>query len=369
MYANNLEKSEEAYNKAYKLFAGKINERNPVAAESLNGLASVALTRQENDKALDLYRQALTSAKHPFSTAFRPQYDPRPRASLESGIQNSIGILYMSLTNYSEARKWFKEAEEGIEKTYGKNAAELEPILKNLAHSYKMEKKLGEAQEILVRCLLIEKKARGGMLSFQDTSRKLASILWEAGDAEIEALFGKLLATDPKVFHPEDFHASAAIMARYFSLTNWPRTVQLMEKTIELSEKKFGAQNKWLLPFLESASELAVQHEHFEDSERYLFKLIASVEHNDGPASIALVEPYKLLARQYTQQKLFDKAEKFHDKQIALLETAFGKDDSRVAEALEAKAAFYEKSGNAEQAVKVRADANQRLTAGYLKKN
>ena len=120
LFANRLDESENAYQRGFDLFKGKIDERNVYAAESLKGLAAVAVSRNRSQEGLELYQKALGIAKDTGMSRFRRNYDPRPAASLQSGIENEIGILHMTATNYVEARKWFGSAQETIEKNFGK---------------------------------------------------------------------------------------------------------------------------------------------------------------------------------------------------------------------------------------------------------
>ena len=82
--------------------------------------------------------------------------------------------------------------------------------------------------------------------------------------------------------------------------------------------------------------------------------------------SVALADPYKSLAQTYAAAKSPDKADAFFDQEILVLQMAFGEKDSRVADAIEDKAAFLESSDRKEQARDLRSRDNQLRGASLL---
>jgi len=359
LYRNQLDEAEYAYETAYELFAGRINERTAEAAESLKGRASVAVAQKEPERALELYQKALAIAKDPNVMGNRRNYDPRPAASLQAGIANDIGILYLTKTNSVEARKWLEEAQEDIEKNFGKTAAELEPILKNLARSYSLERDYKKAEEILIRSLLVDDKMKGGAISFAESSIRLAAVLFEQDDAALDPIFARLLSGDSKTPRPESFLTCAMHMARYFAEKDWARAVSLMDRALAANDRKFGTGDERSAQFLRFAAELSTRHKSPSNTERYLLTLVERIKQSEGPSSAALAEPYKRLAEHYAHEKSFSKAEDFYTQEIAVLQRTFGEKDSRLAGGLEDKAAFLESIDQGEHAKELRARANR----------
>ena len=119
-------------------------------------------------------------------------------------------------------------------------------------------KELQGSRNILIRSLLVDAKMRGGAISFAESSRRLAGVLFEQEDSAMDSLFDRLLSRAAK------HHSRKTFSIQWHT---WPTTFPkriglersvLMDKAIASNEKQFGSNNKYLPKFLGFAADLSI---------------------------------------------------------------------------------------------------------------
>ena len=224
MYAKRLDDAAFSFGEAIDYSVEKFSEQSPLLAEALEGLAGVYIERDQPQEALRLLKRALHSASYARSGS----------RSTETSIQNTLGILHLSQSNYVDAEKAFRDALKSVgrERATGEmnfikaNTANIE---RNLAQAYRGQREFAKAEEAIFRSIAITEKLSGSALATAQSLAVLAAIHFEQNDFGLDKLFARLTSkkSDPKKFLPY-----VEMLARQYSIRNWPRTEALFEKAI-----------------------------------------------------------------------------------------------------------------------------------------
>lgn len=349
MFAQKLDQAEKTFRESAKYTEEKIDRYHPLLAEALEGLGAVQLERKEPEQALKTLKQALTIAMVPRRT---------PLAT-ESQIQNTIGILHLTQSNYVEAEKWFRDALKSINRQQGDNSINTGSYLKNLASAYRGQSKYRDAEEALIRLFVLGEKARGSALTLAHAAVALAEIHFLQNDVELDRLFQRMLSNDSGEPSPANFQNYLEVMAAYYARQDWPRARALVKKARH-SAPRNAAQISNL------GAKLAREKKAPEDTVSFLMDCQAEITKTQGPGSPALAEPTRELALHYAEQGKSEEAGRSFAQLVAITRGAFGEKDSRVANAMDDQATFLDGIGEKEKSVEIRAEANRIRAAALL---
>ena len=224
VYAKRLDDAAFSFREAIDYAVEKFSEQSPLLAEALEGLAGVYIERQQPQEAMRLLTRALHSAS----------YAPSGLRSTETSIQNTMGILHLSQSNYVDAEKAFRGALKSVgrERATGEmnfikaNTASIE---RNLAQAYRGQREFAKGEDAIFRSIAITEKLNGSALATAQSLAVLAAIHYEQNDAGLDRLFARLASkkSDPKKFVPY-----VGMIARQYAIHDWPRTEALFEKAI-----------------------------------------------------------------------------------------------------------------------------------------
>jgi hypothetical protein len=367
LYARKLDLAEESFKAAVEYAEQKLGESSPLLAEALEGLASVHIERKQPAQALPILKRALNIAS---STSFSPhfngiqqQYRPGP-STAEYSIQNTIGILHLSQSNYVEAEKSFREALKTINRQRADTAinfikANTASLFSNLAQAHRGQAEYREAEDALIKSISTSEKLEGSALALNRASKLLAEVHYEQNDQELDRLFARLTLKKAET-NPENFLPYAEVMIQHYARKDWPRTVQLINKARNAAPK-FSAKLSGL------GAKLATERKDFDTAHTFLTECISQLEKNDGANSAGLVSPLKDLADLQASTGKTEQAEKSYAQLVAVSRAAFGPKDSRLANALDDQANFLEKTGKTKDAEQARAEANKVRTAALVR--
>ncbi|HVK57627.1 MAG TPA: tetratricopeptide repeat protein, partial [Candidatus Kapabacteria bacterium] len=167
-YSSKADLAEASFHDAIKFAEEKLGEQSPQLASALEGLASIYIDSSRPGDALPLLKRALhiaANAGRGFSYFDGVQLRStrgNPTTG-EYSIQNTIGILHLSQSNYADADKAFRDAlntvnrqrAEGAQNFVRANTASLE---RNLAQAYRGQKEFRKAEDALIRSIVLGEK-------------------------------------------------------------------------------------------------------------------------------------------------------------------------------------------------------------------
>ena len=366
LYARNLDLAEQSFQAAVEYAEQKLGESSPLLAEALEGLASVHVERKQPEQALPILKRALKIAS---STSFSPHFDGiqqyrRGPSTAEYSIQNTIGILHLSQSNYVEAEKSFREALKTINRQRADTAvnfikANTASLFSNLAQAHRGQAEYREAEDALIKSLSTAEKLNGSALALNRAATLLAEVHYEQNDKELDRLFARLSSKKAET-NPNNFLPYAEVMVQHYARKDWPRTVQLINKARNAAPNSSAKLSG-------IGAKLATERKDFDNAHNFLADYISQLEKTDGANSASLVSPLKDLAELQASAGKTEQAEKSYAQLVTVSRAAFGPKDSRLANALDDHANFLEKIGKTKDAEQARAEANQVRTAALAR--
>jgi tetratricopeptide (TPR) repeat protein len=369
VYARKLDQAEESFKAAAQYAEEKLGDQSPLVAEALEGLAAVHIERKNPDEALRILKRALLIATTPgFGRAnfngIQTQYRRGP-STTEYSVQNTIGILHLSQSNYVDAEESFRAALNTVNRQRADTAinfikSNTATLLRNLALAHRGQQEYREAEDALLRSIVTAEKLEGSALAREQAAALLSEIHFEQNDAELDRLFARLTSKKSSEPDPNNFFAYAEVIIQHYARKDWPRTLPVVNKARNAAPK-FSPQLAGL------GAKLAVEHKDPENAQVLLADCIAELQKTHGSENANIVSPLKDLADLQLSTGKIEAAEKSYAQLVAAARAAFGSKDSRLANALDDQAAFLEKAGKTKEAEATRAEANQVRTASLLR--
>jgi tetratricopeptide (TPR) repeat protein len=365
VYARKLDAAEESFQSAVKYAEEKLGSRNVLLAEALRGLASVHIERKEPDQALPILKRALNiAAGSAYGGNFDGmQYQARSGPSTtEYSIQNTIGILHLSQSNYVEAEKAFREALGLVNRQRANTQinfikANTASMLINLAQAHRGQGEYREAEDALMRSIDVAEQLNGSAIAIGQAATLLAQVHFEQNDSQLDRLLARLNSKKSGEPDPKNFFSYTEVMARQYARQDWPRARALIQKA-RSTAPQFSAQLANL------GAKLAIEHKDSKSAQEFLTDCVAELKKSQGSDS-ALIGPLKELADLQSASGNTEAAQKSYEETVAAARAAFGTKDSRLANALDDQAVFLEKAGKKTEAAAARAEANQVRTASF----
>ena len=369
LYARKLGLAEDSFKAAAQYAEEKLGSQNPLVAEALEGLASVHIERQNPDEALRILERALLIATTPgfgrvdfngVQTQVR-----RGPSTTEYSVQNTIGILHLSQSNYVAAEKSFRGALNTVNRQRADTAlnfikSNTATLLRNLALAHRGQQEFREAEDALLRSIVTGEKLQGSALAQEQAAALLAEIHFEQNDAELDRLFARLTSKKSGEPDPRNFFAYAEIMIQHYARKDWPRTLSVINKARQ-SAPQFSPQLASL------GAKLAIEHKDPVNAQALLSDCVSDLQKTHGYENANLVSPLKDLADLQLSSGKMEAAEKSYAQLVAAARASFGAKDSRLANALDDQAVFFDKAGKTKEAEAARAEANRVRTASLTR--
>ena len=295
-------------------------------------------------------------------TACKPRFaaaQPPPNTA----CRITIGILHLSQSNYVAAEKSFRSALNTVNRQRPDTAinfikSNTATLLRNLALAHRGQHEFREAEDALIRSIVTAENLQGSALAREQAAALLAEIHFEQNDAELDRLLTRLTSKKSGEPDPNNFFAYTEVIIQQYARKDWPRTILVINK-VRSATPQFSPQLASL------GAKLAVENKDPENAQVLLADCISELQKTHGAENANLVSPLKDLADLQLTSGKMEAAEKSYSQLVAAARSAFGPKDSRLANALDDQAAFFEKAGKNKEAEAARAEAGRVRTAAF----
>lgn len=230
---------------------------------------------------------------------------------------------------YKEARTYFEDWIQVIEKKFGPNEPVLFEVLLDMGMNEADRGRYADAEKFLLRAMEIRKvHGRVKDEDIEEVLNNLAEIKYQQGDyATAEALYERVLAVyevDPKV-HPQSL---GIILGNLGGVRVDRGDVQggiaLLQRSVDIQEKHFGPTHAAMATPLSNLGEALLRIGKYAEAALYLERALAIREKALGPDHPKLAAPLINVGSLWLEQGDNARAEPYFTRVLALQEKAFG---------------------------------------------
>lgn len=325
------------------------------------------MEKKDYEKALTCLKEARVIAAQPELYQFEAGHrgsaflTPRTDPSNEATVLSLTGTVYDQMKRHDDAEQSYREALKAMERAPGNNNPQFVTILQNLARSQTEAGRPQAALETILRALSIDDNKPGRSEAFDVSSAILGRALLGLGGEEQDRALAQLSAGGRNAPSPGSFGRVMLVAAESAVRKDAAAGASFLARLVAHVQSSTSLPNREAAALFLRAGTAARQSADLVAAEKYT-KL--ALEKLSGEASASLT-PNRALIEIYTEQKKHAEAEAAHDRQIAFMKSVFGDKDSRLANALEDKAAFLESLGRAEEAKALHNEAAQVRIAAF----
>lgn len=313
-----LQEAVEINRKAARSQKEKLDERNLSTAQLLADQARIAETRLDYQKAIDLYKEALSAL---------PQNEQKTQAL----YMNNLGILYCTLADYEEAELLFTYALDIFENTYGKQHPIVAASLGNLADLYHKTNRLKDAELLCKRAIKIDEASCGpDHPEVAIRLNNLAGLYCETNRLkEAELLFKRALEIDEASFGPD--HPDVAIRLHnlgglYHETDRLKESEPLLKRALKIFENSYGKQHPNVAPSLNNLAELYLKMNRLKEAEPLLKRALEIDETSFGLDHPRVALRLHNLAMLYCETNRLKEAESLLTQAVEIMEKKLGPD-------------------------------------------
>jgi tetratricopeptide (TPR) repeat protein len=297
-----------------------------ISSGIVESLYAEELSWQDNIEAVETAQEAgrISEAETMFQKAIASLEKANQYAPDIAEVYSKLGKLYRAQKEYGKARDAFKREVFILEWCYGPDSVEVVSALNYLANAY----------------------------YHLDGERPISIALYR----HVLVIREKTLGAD----HPDVAESLDALgIALDFPYARLPESIPLFQRALTIREKAFGPDNLTVAVSLSTLAFVYDLHGQYDKAEPYYLRALSIREKNLGPDAPEVMQTVYNLGVLYSLMGQYDKAEAFNKRRISSLEKTLGADHPDVASALGSYASLLSNMGREEEAIKVRARADQ----------
>jgi CHAT domain-containing protein/Tfp pilus assembly protein PilF len=255
-----------------------------------------------------------------------------------------LGGMYLNKTDYSKAAAFYERALKVQDKN-DPAAGGVFAILNNLAIIYFTTDRFGEAEQALLRAIMVAEKIYGaGRPAAINAMVNLANVYDEQGNyVKAQQMYERALADGEKAMGP-DYPGLATILSNlagvYSERGDYPNGVRLGQRAVAIAEKS-GKEDQHLALALVTVGDAYRFQGDLERAKPLYERSLKIYEQVLGPEDLLVADNLDYLADIYRQQHDFDKAEELYRRALEIRKKKLGGEHSSVGASLDNLATLY----------------------------
>ena len=255
------------------------------------------------------------------------KFDRQP--DVEAAIRDTIGVTYMDLGLYPEARTQLQRALELHRQVQGASNPKTLRTLDYLGHTAYDEGKYPEAEALLSQALEMQRRTLGPENpDTLDTLNNLAANYWSEGKyQQAEALYTPTLEVQRRVFGPENSNTLNSInnLANvYFSEGKYAQAEPLYGQVLEISNRVMGPEHPSTLQAMNNLAGAYLSEGKYAQAEALYIQVLEISRRVLGPEHPSTLTPAMNLASVYYKQSKYPQAEAIYSQTLEIQRRVLG---------------------------------------------
>jgi serine/threonine protein kinase/Tfp pilus assembly protein PilF len=259
------------------------------------------------------------------------KFDRQPE--VEAAIRDTIGVTYMDLGLYAEARTQLQRALELRRQVQGARNPKTLRTLDYLGHTAYDQGKYPEAEALLSQALEMQRRVLGPENpDTLDTLNNLAADYWSEGKyAQAEALYTPSLEVQRRVFGPESsntLNSMNNLANVYFSEGKYAQAEPLYAQVLEISNRVMGPEHPSTLQAMNNLAGAYLSEGKYTQAEALYIQVLEISRRVLGPEHPSTLTPGMNLASVYYKQSKFPQAEAIYSQTLEIQRRVLGPEHS-----------------------------------------
>jgi serine/threonine protein kinase/Tfp pilus assembly protein PilF len=252
---------------------------------------------------------------------------------VEAAIRDTIGVTYMDLGLYADARTQLQRALELRRQVQGARNPKTLRTLDYLGHTAYDQGKYPEAEALLSQALEMQRRVLGPENpDTLDTLNNLAADYWSEGKyAEAEALYTPTLEVQRRVFGPESsntLNSMNNLANVYFSEGKYAQVEPLYAQVLEISNRVMGPEHPSTLQAMNNLAGAYLSEGKYTQAEALYIQVLEISRRVLGPEHPSTLTPGMNLASVYYKQSKFPEAEAIYSQTLEIQRRVLGPEHS-----------------------------------------